>query len=175
MRVYLIGMPGSGKSTLGKKLAEAMQYAFVDLDTEIESSEGKSIPDIFEHDGEDYFRKIEKYILQKTTPDNTIIATGGGAPCFYDNMDFINNNGVSIFIDTPVKELASRVMKQIGDRPLLDGIENLEDMTRLLAGKREKRIGFYEQADIVLEDDQEIDITSLVQQVYNFDKQTAQE
>ncbi|MBU1820351.1 MAG: shikimate kinase, partial [Bacteroidetes bacterium] len=88
--IFLIGMPSSGKTTLGKKLARALGYRFVDLDKLIVSDQKKSIPDIFREHGEPYFREVESRILQDTRPDHwLVVSTGGGAPCFFDNMDFI--------------------------------------------------------------------------------------
>jgi shikimate kinase len=86
-RIYLLGMMGVGKSTLGKQLARQLHYSFIDLDKSIEKEEGKSIPDIFAQLGEGYFRKVERQMLLKTAERNHIVvAVGGGTPCFYENM-----------------------------------------------------------------------------------------
>lgn len=172
MRIYLIGMPGSGKTTLGKKLAEELQYAFVDLDIEIENGEGLSIPEIFENEGEEYFRRAEKLVLQKTTPDNTVIATGGGAPCFFDNMEFINAHGISVFIDTSVEEIAQRVLSQKGTRPLLSGVDEKEEMVSKLSKKRQDRIEYYKQAHITV-NDSFINTADLSQLIKDFAKAEA--
>ena len=87
MRIYLIGLPGSGKTTLGKQVAKALNLTFIDMDEKIEQTEGKSISEIFSKEGEAYFRDIERAMLhQVAQEENCIISTGGGAPCFFDNM-----------------------------------------------------------------------------------------
>ncbi|PWJ44104.1 shikimate kinase [Sediminitomix flava] len=149
-RIYLVGMPGCGKSTLGKALAEKLNYTFVDLDTEIENVENRTIPQIFETEGEDYFRKVEQKVLHDNLVDNAVIATGGGAPCFFDNMDFIKNNGISIFIDADIEQLAERVLSQKGTRPLLSHAEDLLTVSKSLEEKYNARLPFYTKSDFRL-------------------------
>ena len=148
--IFLIGMPSSGKTTLGKKLARALGYRFVDLDKLIVNDQKKSIPEIFQEKGEAYFREVESRILQDTRPDHWLgVSTGGGAPCFFDNMDFIKKNGISLFLDVPPAELASRILKHgKDDRPLLSGVIELEKelQERLLV-----RLPFYERADFTIQ------------------------
>lgn len=151
MKIYLIGLPGSGKTTLGKQLAAKKRLSFLDLDHEIESAEGKSIPEIFEQDGEDYFRLIEQKQLYATEPlTDVVISTGGGAPCFFDNMDFILNNGSSIFIDVSATELASRVANGPQNRPLLAELNKLKET---LSTKRNQRLPYYSKANFTIEGD----------------------
>ncbi|MFK7900042.1 MAG: shikimate kinase [Cyclobacteriaceae bacterium] len=153
--IYLLGLPGSGKSTLGKEIAERLGYGFVDVDHEIELQEGKLIKAIFSEEGETYFREVESTVLQSLLPEsNTIIATGGGAPCFFDNMDFMMAHGTTIFLDISVKELMYRMEASDGqeDRPLLTG-KGKKELEKELALKREQRGEFYEQADISIQDD----------------------
>src|SRR5436189_5502924 len=94
MKIFLIGMPGAGKSTLGRPLAAALNLPFVDLDKEIEKHEQKSIPEVFELRGEDYFRKSESTLLKSWAESNRsfVLATGGGAPCFHDGIEVINKH-----------------------------------------------------------------------------------
>src|SRR6188768_135637 len=99
MLIFLIGLPGSGKTTLGKQLAERLGYAFVDTDEEIVKREGRSIPDIFTQDGEDKFRLMEKEVLEELVgKTNTVVSTGGGLPCFHQNMFMIRNKGMAIYL-----------------------------------------------------------------------------
>src|SRR5687767_13761414 len=110
MKIYLIGMPGCGKTTLGRQLASAIHLPFVDLDQEIEAREKKSIPEIFEQQGEDYFRQVESGLLYELAGSDKrfIMATGGGSPCFFRGIEVINLTGLSIFLDTSVDILLDR-------------------------------------------------------------------
>src|SRR5215216_5287440 len=107
MKIYLIGMPGSGKTTLGKQIAEDLGFPFIDLDTEIENREGKSISEIFSHKGEDHFRVLESTLLKElsSSSHNVVIATGGGAPCYFGGMETMNATGLTVFIDVPLDDI----------------------------------------------------------------------
>jgi shikimate kinase len=148
--IILVGMMSSGKTTLGKKLAKLLSYRFVDLDKLIENSENMSIPEIFAQKGEAYFRSIESKILKQTLPNKrVVIATGGGAPCFFDNMDYIKTIGISIFLDVPAYELAERITNHgKDDRPMLSGVTDLAQELQL---KINDRRPFYERADLKIE------------------------
>ncbi len=151
MKIFLIGMPGSGKSTLGRELATHLQVDFVDLDSEIEKFERKSIPEIFNQHGEVHFRLSESRLLLQWAGGTYpfVMATGGGAPCFFRGMETINKNGLSIFLDVPVPELIARV-KQNKERPLL----LTSDENRLkekLQALRNQRLACYQQAKIIIE------------------------
>lgn len=152
MKVFLLGLPGSGKTTLGKRLAATLQLPFVDLDKEIEKTEGKQIREIFAEKKEDYFRQLESAELKKwcNKPDDFVMATGGGAPCFFDNLEVINKSGKSIFLDVPASEIVRRMsMGPIDKRPLLaaGGKEGLKDSIEFL---RTNRLSFYTHASITL-------------------------
>ncbi len=155
MRIYLLGLPGSGKTTLGKQVAKALNLQFHDLDAAIEKAANQTIPEIFTQHGEDYFRKLEQQQLHQTsTLENTLIATGGGAPCFFDNMDFIKNHGTSIFIDVSVEALFNRLHGHgTSKRPLLQNKTD-QELKDDLANRRTARLPFYTQADIILSNDQ---------------------
>lgn len=140
-------MPGSGKSTLGKQLADKLDRNFFDLDAEIERMAGWVIPDIFAQVGEDYFRELENSVLLMLISLNepAVIATGGGAPCFYDNMDQMNNSGTTIFLDTPMETLVERVKQEKNSRPLVNEMKDdtLGDEMKALY---KKRLPQYEKA-----------------------------
>lgn len=144
-RIYLIGMPASGKTTLGKKLAGKLGFSFIDLDWEIEKQEGLSIPELFSLYGEAHFRALEQNILRQTLPSKAVIATGGGAPCFFDNMDFILKNGCCIFINAPIEMLTQRAWAKMGSRPLLQQ-QSIEELRAAITQKWEERKGYYQQA-----------------------------
>lgn len=151
MKIFLIGMPGSGKSTLGKQLASHLMVDFVDLDAEIEKAEQKSIPEIFTQQGEDHFRLVEARLLREWAggTHSFVMATGGGAPCFLNGMETINESGVSIFLDVPLNDLMDRVRTN-RERPLL----NASDETGIkekLQSLREQRLACYQQAKIIVE------------------------
>src|SRR5688572_8772700 len=111
MKIFLIGMPGSGKTTLGKELAAHLFIDFVDLDAEIEKTEQKSIAEIFSRQGESHFRLVEARLLREWAAGSAsfVMATGGGAPCFHKGIETINEYGISIFLDCPVSTLIDRV------------------------------------------------------------------
>jgi len=142
-RIYLIGMPGSGKSAVGRRLAEMLRVAFVDLDGEIEKAEGIPISKIFEDLGEPHFRKVESEALRSwaSRPYAFVMATGGGAPCFHQGIEVINKSGTSIFLDVPANELASRIAAE-AHRPLIGDKDRDETLVRLLQERRST----YEQA-----------------------------
>lgn len=143
-------MPGSGKSTLGKEIAAELLLPFIDLDTEIERKELMSIPEVFREKGEDYFRQTESQVLSEwaSAEKSFVMATGGGAPCFYNGIDVINNSGLSVFLDVPVDELLKRVKQDI-NRPLLN-TSDLNERKQRLASLYENRLTIYNLAKIKL-------------------------
>lgn len=153
MRIYLVGMPGSGKTTLGKSLASKLNYTFVDLDERIVHTEGMPISEIFSLQGEDYFRKLESSLLQATSnEDNIVVATGGGAPCFFNNMEQINHMGISLLLQVPLEQLVQRVYpakNQTQIRPLFNG-KNPAEIMEALQTMWQKRASFYQKAHIIL-------------------------
>lgn len=151
MKIYLIGMPGSGKSTLGRKLAKELLVEFVDLDHEIETREKKSIKEIFSLSGEDYFRQIESQVLIEWSASSIsfVMATGGGTPCHYRGIEVINETGLSIFLDVPIIQLLNRLEKNT-DRPLL-GAADKQDMEEKLSVLRSRRLAVYQQAHVTVE------------------------
>lgn len=148
--IFLIGMPGAGKSYWGKKIATATHKDFFDLDIEIENREQKSIVQIFREHGEKYFRQKESEIL-KTFEErkNIVLATGGGTPCFYDNMNWLKKNGMTIWIDEPIDLLRNRLLKEKSIRPLIHHVDEI-DLTHFLKHTLEERIPFFSKATIHL-------------------------
>lgn len=140
-------MPGSGKSTVGRLLAEKLTLDFYDLDAEIESTQGRKIAKIFSEDGEESFRNIEAAtLLNLTSIDGPIIiAVGGGTPCFYNGMRLMNEAGITVYLDTPLATLISRTQRK-QHRPLLGG--NHDVQMKLLLEKRQQ---CYSQAKYAIE------------------------
>ena len=160
MKIYLIGMPGSGKSTLGIELAARLNTLFIDLDKEIEMEAGKSIRDIFKEDGERAFREIESALLNKraVSSEAFVMSTGGGAPCYHAGIEVMNKTGISIYLKISKKELLQRLQDTEDTRPLLDQGRPLPERINNLLSERDS---IYHQAQIVLESDN-IDVGDLV-------------
>jgi shikimate kinase len=148
--IFLIGMPSSGKSTLGKRVADALHYRFIDTDKQIVRDEGRSIPDIFAQFGEAYFREAERRILRTIRPgDSAVVSTGGGMPCFHDNIEYINATGISVFLDVPVEILVRRIQAHAADdRPLNNPSD--PDLFNTLKQRYITRLPFYSQATIIV-------------------------
>jgi shikimate kinase len=147
MRIYLVGLMGSGKTTAGKTLAKKLGVPFHDLDDIIETEIGMTISEYFEQFGEDKFRIVEQECLRKTFSfEDVVIATGGGAPCFFTNMDEIKNNGISFYLNANVNLLCSRLIDVKDKRPLISDISN-EQLAENLRGLLDRREPFYEKAD----------------------------
>lgn len=143
MRIYLIGYMGSGKSTLGKKLARHAGLQFIDMDHYIEKRNCKTIPQIFAEEGEAEFRKKERRALEELSAfSDVVIATGGGAPCFFDNIDLMNRTGKTIYLDIDPKILADRLLKSKTERPLIKG-KSKEELIRFIDETLRKRNEFY--------------------------------
>ncbi len=150
MNVYLIGLPGSGKTSLGKELAPLLNLQFTDTDNIITERNHATIEEIFKQHGEDFFRQAERDLLQELAAQkNLLVATGGGMPCFYDNMQTINKSGISIFIDTPRKLIAKRLMAQNTlHRPLVNA-KTEDEMLEFLENKYHERISYYNKSRLI--------------------------
>ena len=147
MNIYLIGMMGSGKSTVGKTLSEKMHKPFIDLDSEIEKGTGKNISEIFDIDGEEQFRKMETKQLKQYS--ESIVACGGGIVLKDENREFINENGFTILLTASMEELSHR-LSDSGNRPLLADDNTEEALTKLWM---ERQIDYLETANFTIETD----------------------
>jgi shikimate kinase len=149
MKIFLIGFMGSGKTTLGRKLASKMGYEFIDLDHKLEQQVELSIAEYFSFFGEDAFRKLESQVLKKTIyPENVVISTGGGLPCFFDNMDWMKANGKTVYINLSPKTLADRLENGKEERPLLQD-KHGDDLVIFIEQKLAEREKYYSQANII--------------------------
>lgn len=149
MKVFLIGMPGSGKTTIGNTLAGMFGFKFHDLDRIIVNKAGLEINEIFSEYGEEHFRKIERGLLTEKIESNEdfIMATGGGTPCYYNTMDLLKRKGTVVYLDVPIDELTNRLYQHPTDRPLLANKETIsQDLSALVAN----RDSIFKQADIIL-------------------------
>ena len=144
--IFLVGFMGCGKSTIGRKLAAKTGFEFIDLDKMIEAQAGATIADYFKYHGEQAFRELERDSLQKTYfPEKAIIATGGGAPCFFDNMDWMNSHGQTVYINLTPQTLADRLEHGKAERPLISRF-NQEELVEFITEKLKEREIFYLQA-----------------------------
>lgn len=146
MKIFLIGMMGVGKSYWSQLLAKKLSYVAYDLDHVIVEAAGMSIADMFETKGEKYFRDLETSTLRSFgEKDDFILATGGGTPCFNDNIDWMNENGVTIWIDESPEVLVQRLTPEKSHRPLLSQLSD-EELHQFLTSKLEERFPFYSKA-----------------------------
>lgn len=145
-KFFLTGYMGSGKTTIGKKLASKLGYEFVDLDHFIESEYKMTIPEIFADKGENEFRAMEHNALKKIIErDNLVIACGGGTPCYYDNMQLMNNNGVTVYLKMSADALVSRLANAKEKRPLIAN-KTPDELRKFVTRQLEKREDFYHKA-----------------------------
>lgn len=150
MKIFLIGFMGCGKSTLARKLATKLGYDLVDLDQQLEGIAGCSIASYFAEHGEESFRQLESETLKTMNyPVNCVVATGGGTPCYYDNMSWMNENGATVYIQMNAFSLAKRLESGIAKRPLLHALSEVE-LIQFISDKLEERNPYYLQATHVL-------------------------
>ncbi|MBE9602847.1 shikimate kinase [Pedobacter sp. MC2016-24] len=149
MKIFLIGFMGCGKSTHGKKLALKLGYDFIDLDHQIERNLGTSIAAYFAEHGEQAFRKLESETLKTFNyPQNCVVATGGGAPCFFDNMDWMNANGLAVYIQMTPLALARRLEHGKEKRPLLKDLDEA-GLVAFIEHKLAEREADYSRAALI--------------------------
>ena len=147
--IFLVGFMGCGKTTLGRRLASRLGYEFMDLDHILEEKEGMTIAEYFKKFGEDAFRKLESEVLKQTDyPEHAVISTGGGLPCFFDNMQWMNEHGKTVYIKLTPKTLAERLKNEKEERPLLRE-KHGEALVAFIEEKLGEREIFYNQAIIV--------------------------
>ncbi|MDB4924465.1 shikimate kinase [Mucilaginibacter sp.] len=150
MKLFFIGFMGCGKTTWSRKLAAHLGYEFMDLDHILEEKAGMTIAQYFAVHGQDSFRELESKILKETAyPENAVISTGGGLPCFFDNMEWMNANGKTIYIKLSPKTLADRLDKGKITRPLLHGLHG-DELVAFITEKLAERDVFYEQATYIV-------------------------
>jgi shikimate kinase len=155
MRYFLLGLPGSGKSHWGKIWSEKLKLHHYDLDEIIENNEGESITDIFKNEGEEHFRNLETFYLHKliNNYNSLVISTGGGTPCFNENLKLMNSQGTSIFLNPSIEEIANRIWNPTGEnkRPMFSDCNSIEDVQKVLNELQQKRIQCYRNANYELD------------------------
>lgn len=167
MKIFLLGFMGSGKSYWGRKLSEKLGLRFFDLDEQISDHAGKSIVDIFETEGEEKFRLMEKDVLHILTEshESFVMACGGGSPCYFNNIDYMNRMGTTIWLNTPFDIIYQRLIEEKDKRPLIK--EFSPDQLRSFISRKfaDRRI-YYEQASIFV-DQQPLELDHLIQKVFH--------
>ena len=150
-KVFLIGFMGCGKTTFGRKLAKKLEWDFIDLDEYIEADQKESIREIFSSKGEAYFRRLETKALEEASKwEKTVVSTGGGTPCFNNNINFINNIGLSIYIKLSAEVLKSRLEGGKSKRPLIANLSNVE-LLNFIKYKLAERSEDYSKSEIIFE------------------------
>lgn len=150
-RIFLIGYMGAGKTTVGKDLSKRLGLSFIDLDCYIEGRYLRTVSQLFAEKGEDAFREIERKMLREVAMfEDVLISTGGGAPCFFDNMKFMNESGTTVYLQVSVEELAKRLEICKHTRPILQGHSG-DSLVAFIAENLEKRNPYYTQASIVFD------------------------
>ncbi|WP_459188378.1 shikimate kinase [Parabacteroides sp. APC149_11_2_Y6] len=150
-RVFLIGYMGAGKTTVGKVLSERLGLSFIDLDHYIEGRYHKTVGQLFAERGEDEFRDIERRMLREVAMfEDILVSTGGGTPCFFDNMDFMNESGKTVYLKVSVDELAKRLEICKTTRPVLKGRSG-DELKQFIDDSLQKREPFYTKASLVFD------------------------
>lgn len=150
MKVYFVGYMGSGKSKVAGALAKHLSYTHIDTDSVIESDYGNSISFIFEKEGQDHFRELEKNILRSTKEmKKSVISTGGGTPCYFDNMDWMNENGLTVYLEANPGLLFHRLATSRDNRPLIRNLDDVELMEQI-SGHLATRIPVYRKAKLIV-------------------------
>jgi shikimate kinase len=161
MRIFLIGFMGSGKSTVGKRLAIRLKYSFIDMDGVIEKESGMPINRIFDEKGEEEFRRMEHELVQRISGmKNIVVSTGGGVPCYWNNMEIINKYGISIYLKMTAEDLLNRLKGSKYERPLIRDLSTAE-LAEYISEKLKEREPFYLKSKYII-DGTEPDIPEII-------------
>ncbi|MCF6279604.1 MAG: shikimate kinase [Flavobacteriaceae bacterium] len=165
MKIVLVGYMASGKSSVGKILAEKLRVDFIDLDAYIELKEELSIPDIFVEKGEIYFRLKETEYLKEllNLTDNFVLSVGGGTPCYANNIKLITEKSQLFYLRASINTLYNRLKRQRKSRPMIANLK-LEDLKEFIAKHLFERVVYYEQAEFTINTDEKI-INEIVEEI----------
>lgn len=167
MTIFLIGYMGSGKSVVGRRLADVLSYKFLDFDDYISAKEQLSVSDIFERKGEIYFRKAEyKYLNDLLGVEDTVVSLGGGTPCYGNNMQTLLDGKAStvIYLKASIPTLTERLFEERNKRPLIAHISTKDELMEFIGKHLFERAPFYEQANISINTNDK-DVTDIVQEI----------
>jgi shikimate kinase len=167
MRIFFVGFMGCGKTHWGKIVAQKLGLPFFDLDTKIEEDAGKPISKIFEEEGEEQFRLLEKDVLYLLTEshESFVMATGGGTPCYYNNIDYMRKMGTTVWINCSVDCLHSRLIRERAHRPLISDLDE-KGLRSFIVKKFGDRKIFYQQAAIILNED-DVQLDPLINRIFH--------
>ncbi len=167
MKIYLNGFMGAGKTHWGRLISQKMTLPFFDLDEQVVNAESKSIPEIFELEGEEYFRVKEKEVLHiiSESHDSFVMACGGGSPCYFNNIEYMNKSGLTVWINTPASILYERLLKEKESRPLLKALGD-DQLRGFIHKKFSDRKIYYEQCRVTVEDE-EISIDKFIEKLFH--------
>ena len=155
MKIFLVGFMGCGKTYLGQQLAHKLRLPFFDLDHQIEEKEGKTIAAVFKDTGEEYFRLLEKEVLYllSESHDSFVMATGGGTPCFYNNIGYMKNGGTVMWLHCSADIIYNRLITEKEKRPLVKDLDGSELYAYIVKKYADRKI-YYEQAQITINEDE---------------------
>jgi shikimate kinase len=167
MKIFLIGFMASGKTYWGSQLSQKLNLPFFDLDELVVKAENKTINEIFVQQGEEYFRVKEKEILNSITESHTtfVMSCGGGAPCYFNNIEYMNQAGTTVWLNTSIDTLFKRLLKEKEQRPLLKGLSD-DQLKMYIKKKFSDRKIYYEQADMVVEEEN-ITLDHFIERVFH--------
>ncbi|MGQ0739932.1 MAG: shikimate kinase [Bacteroidota bacterium] len=167
MKIFLIGFMGSGKTHWGRLLSQKLSIPFFDLDEQVSAHAGKPIPEIFSADGEEHFRLLEKEVLYiiSESHDSFVMACGGGSPCFFNNIEYMNQSGTTVWINTPISALFERLIKEKDRRPLIKDLSD-DQLWSFISRKFADRKIYYEQAAITI-DEEPVQLDKLIEKIFH--------
>jgi len=165
MKVFLIGFMGSGKTHWGRLLSQKLGILFFDLDEQITEHAEKSIVDIFAEEGEEHFRLREQDVLHIITEshDGFVMACGGGTPCYFNNIEYMNQEGTTVWINTPLNTLFTRLILEKEKRPLIKSLSD-DQLRSFISRKFADRKIYYEQADVTV-DEEPVELEHLIEKI----------
>ena len=157
---------GSGKTHWGSQVAERLKLPFYDLDDTIAKKESRTVAEIFAESGEEYFRVKEKETLEQLVEDNNsmVLSCGGGAPCYFNNIEFMKKSGIVVWLNTHVTILLQRLLREKNSRPLIRSLKD-EEMKSYIIKKLNQRRMYYEQADVVIDNEDSVTPAQFIQTV----------
>ena len=167
MKIFLIGFMGSGKTHWGRLLSQKLGIPFFDLDEQVVEHAGKSIPEIFATEGEEHFRMQEKEVLHIITEshESFVMACGGGSPCYFNNIDYMNQSGATVWINTAVEILFQRLIKEKEKRPLIKDLSDEQLRTFIIKKFADRKI-YYEQANVTV-DEEPVQLEILIEKIFH--------